>query len=183
MNLVKQSAKLSELFTSLMSDTSEVLDCSGAVVMFSINSLLDLRKPLDMTSKRQLESVNSFGATRRRNRRPTSLLNETAASLISANAITSPAIAERVIQRDLYDLKMIETLLPCSSTSNMMFPSWVDKLRLLAKDESEKATIRTVGASSFGMASGTGWLIAYLTERLGCLRHSQLDVLKWASGI
>ena len=72
--------------------------------MSSIVRFSEMREPFEITSKRDLESVNSCTGIRR----PHTSLNSTArveaTSNRSLNAITSPAIAERTTLFDLYDL-------------------------------------------------------------------------------
>lgn len=177
-DLVRPSARLSALRKSPMSDKSYLRNSSRAAAMSSISRFSDVRYPFEMTSNRRLESVRSCSGMWRLSKWLISSLSVTAASLIFANAITSPAIAERVMRRDLYDLNTNSTLLLSPSTSRTMYPSSVERSQLLAKDASEKPTTRSDFSSSFGVAMGTRWVTAYRTARLRHFMHSLRSELK-----
>lgn len=68
------------------------------------------------------------------------MLSVTADLLMSAGAITSPAMDEQVMQRDLYELNNSGALLLLSSTSRIMYCDCDKRSVLLARDASESST-------------------------------------------
>lgn len=70
-------------------------------------------------------------------------------SNISLKAITSTAIAERVILRDLYDIKNTGIDREELSSRKMICPSCELKSYQFANEESERQTILRVERSSF----------------------------------
>lgn len=84
-----------------MSDISDVWNFLQAAVMSKISRFLDMCEPLQMKLNRQFESTNSCSWIQRAISLLTSLFSVTAASLMAANPITSPSMAERGMRRDL----------------------------------------------------------------------------------
>lgn len=72
----------------------------------------DVREPFDITSKRHLESVSSCRGMTLDTIWLIFFAIVTVVSLMSAKDMTSSAMEERVIRRDLYDLKTNGTVLP-----------------------------------------------------------------------
>lgn len=132
-DLVSPSATLSALRTKPMSKISEKRNCSRAAAMPSMGHFCEVRHPSDITSNRQLQSINNCNGTFFSTVWSTFFEIITAASLMSGNDVTSLAIAEQVMRRDLYDLKRYHALLPFAPYMKMICPSCIENIFVAGK--------------------------------------------------
>lgn len=149
--------------------------------MSSMSLTSDLRETLKITSNKHVESVNSCSTTLWLRRRPTYVLMVTAALLMYANAIKSPAIAEHVFQRDLFICIGSVAVLFWACNSMIMYLNCVRESWLLANETSEYPKTRTVDDSSFGITRETWRITVYRTAWLRSFMKFRLATLNWSS--
>ena len=151
LGLVNPSARLCELRTNPILLISRALYACLAAYMSSMIRFSLVRLPLDMMSKRLLESVSMCTGIGSFNMNSSCLRIARASSDRSANAMTSADSTERAMRLDLYDLYDIGIALLAASVRRTMRPSCEDKSALLAKAASLYATIRSESKSNLGI--------------------------------
>ena len=148
----------------------------SSMILFSLALI-----PLDMMSKRILESVRIWTGTGRFKMNSNCFRFASASSVRSASAMTSADNTERATRRDLYELYETGIALLDTSVRSTIDPSCKDKPMLLANAASLYATTQSVSRSSFGIHMDALLSWAYLMalfRRLQCLDGSCSDMVR-----